>query len=78
MSKLYAMKRTLLGKMNDTSTFLMTACEYYTDQESTKIKKPCLKKMKARKKSSVPNVPHTTGVVNKGLTCYINVSMQAS
>ena len=35
------MNEKLLGKMNDTSTFLMTACEYCAYQESTK---PCDKK----------------------------------
>ena len=46
MSKTYAMNRKLLGKMNDASTFLMTACKYGAYQESVvnqiyKMNKDC-------------------------------------
>ena len=40
------MSEKLLGKMNDTSTFLMNACEYCAYQESAK---PCAKKRPGKK-----------------------------
>ena len=57
MNNICAMNEKLLGKMNDTLTFLLTACRYCAYQEFTK---PCNKK-KAGEKSRVSSIQYTEG-----------------